>query len=144
MLQAAGLAMLARTARKKRDLSIVCYTGFTLEQLRQNPPGPGIADLLSEVDVLIDGLYVASLNDDRGLRGSRNQRVHYLSDRLRGVDFARCARTMEIHILDGEVLFVGVPSKTALTSFLSFIEKLDAVQMPLYPLLGEDDIHQHS
>jgi anaerobic ribonucleoside-triphosphate reductase activating protein len=120
MLQAAGLAMLAQIARKKRDISIICYTGFTLEQLQQNPPGPGVSGLLSEVDVLIDGLYIAALNDNRGLRGSVNQRVHFLSDRLKGFDFENCPRTMEIHISGGEALLVGIPSKAGLTAFLNF------------------------
>lgn len=126
MLQAAGLALLARTARQKRpDISIICYTGFTLEQLRQNPPGPGVAELLSEIDVLIDGHYIASLNDNRGLRGSVNQRVHYLSDRLRGFDFEKCSRNTEIHVMDGEILLVGVPSEAVSNSFLNLAELID-------------------
>jgi anaerobic ribonucleoside-triphosphate reductase activating protein len=40
MLQPAGLAKLAQIARKKKDISIICYTGFTLEQLIKNPQPP--------------------------------------------------------------------------------------------------------
>ncbi len=125
MLQAAGLALLAKTARKKRDISIICYTGFTLEQLQQNPPGPGVKDLLSEIDVLIDGPYIPSLNDDKGLRGSSNQRIHFLTDRLKNFDFQTSPRTTEIHVLNGEVLLVGIPSKITLTAFHKFVQKLN-------------------
>lgn len=117
MLQAAGLAALARLARKKRELSIICYTGFTLEQLRLNPPGPGVDDLLGEVDVLIDGPYVAALNDNQGLRGSTNQHVHYLTHRLRGVDFINGPRRVEVQVREGHVLLVGIPSTWQLAAF---------------------------
>jgi anaerobic ribonucleoside-triphosphate reductase activating protein len=117
MLQAAGLAAVARLARRRRELSIICYTGFTLEQLRARPPGPGVEDLLGEIDVLIDGPYVAALNDRRGLRGSANQRVHHLTDRLRGFDFERAPRRIEIHLRDDYALLVGIPTSEQLKAF---------------------------
>jgi anaerobic ribonucleoside-triphosphate reductase activating protein len=109
MLQAAGLARLARLARRQRDLSVICFTGFQKAALETNPPGPGVADLLQEVDVLIDGPYITRLNDNQGLRGSQNQRIHYLTDRLSGCDLERVPRRAEIQLSDGHALLVGVP-----------------------------------
>ena len=111
MLQAAGLARLARYSRQKHNFSVICFTGFTLERLRHTAPGPGVTALLAEVDVLIDGLYVAARNDSRGLRGSTNQRVHYLTDRITppDYDFVQQPRQVEIHVSDGAALLVGVP-----------------------------------
>lgn len=86
MLQAAGLARLARLARMQRDLSIICYTGFQKTGLEHNPPGPGVFELLDQVDVLIDGPYIARLSDHHGLRGSLNQKIHYLTGRLKCTD----------------------------------------------------------
>jgi anaerobic ribonucleoside-triphosphate reductase activating protein len=123
MLQAAGLAAVARLARRRRELSIICYTGFTLEQLRARPPGPGVEDLLGEIDVLIDGTYVAALNDRRGLRGSANQRVHHLTDRLRGFDFERAPRRIEIHLRDDYALLVGIPTSEQLKAFEQAFER---------------------
>ena len=123
MLQAAGLAAVARLARRRRELSIICYTGFTLEQLRARPPGPGVEDLLGEIDVLIDGPYVAALNDRRGLRGSANQRVHHLTDRLRGFDFERAPRRIEIHLRDDYALLVGIPTSEQLKAFEQAFER---------------------
>jgi anaerobic ribonucleoside-triphosphate reductase activating protein len=117
MLQAAGLAAVARLARRQRELSIICYTGFTLEQLRARPPGPGVEDLLAEIDVLIDGPYVAALNDQRGLRGSINQTVHYLTNRLRGNDFTSSPRRIEIHLREDHTLLVGIPTSEQLMAF---------------------------
>lgn len=109
MLQAAGLAQVARLARSKRDLNIICFTGFIRAQLEAVPPGPGVVDLLDQVDVLIDGPYIARLNDNLGLRGSRNQKIHYLTDRLAGVDLEGQARKAEVVLTDGQAMMVGVP-----------------------------------
>lgn len=109
MVQAAGLARLAWLARSQRDLSIICFTGYLRGQLESQPPFPGVADLLEQVDVLIDGPYIDRLNDNQGLRGSKNQRIHYLTDRLRGYDFNQINRSAEIHVTDGHAMMVGVP-----------------------------------
>lgn len=109
MLQARGLARLVKIARQSRELSVVCYTGFTLEALRTRPPGPGVEELLAETDVLIDGPYVEPLNDGRGLRGSANQRIHFLTDRLKGEDFVTTPRRVEVHLGEGWLMLVGIP-----------------------------------
>ena len=112
MLQASALARLVRMARRRRDLDVICFTGFQRSQLERTPPFPGISDLLNEVDVLIDGPYIARLNDNIGLRGSSNQRIHYLSDRLRGADLEHWNRRSEICLLEGQAVMVGVPPLT--------------------------------
>lgn len=111
MQQAAALAEMVRNARDQRDVSVICYSGYTLGELRENPPAPGTADLLGEIDVLIDGPYQAAANDGQGLRGSANQVVHFLTDRLSGFSdtFVTSPRAAEIRIRDREVLLVGVP-----------------------------------
>jgi anaerobic ribonucleoside-triphosphate reductase activating protein len=109
MLQAPGLARLARAARQVRELNIICFSGFTLSHLKRVPPGPGVDDLLEQVDVLIDGPYIEQLNDNRGLRGSSNQQVHFLTDRLKGYDLAGEPRRAEIRLQNGEAMLVGVP-----------------------------------
>ncbi len=126
MLQAVGLAQLIKLTRQQRDLSLICFSGFTLEQLQQNPPGTGVKELLSEIDVLIDGQYIAEKNDNQGLRGSSNQRIHFLTDRIApdDYDFQFGKRKVEIYIQDGETLLVGVPSKGVLESFDTAIENI--------------------
>jgi anaerobic ribonucleoside-triphosphate reductase activating protein len=111
MLQAAGLAHLARLARARRNLNIICFSGFSLAHLLRMPPGPGVDNLLSEVDVLIDGPYIDRFNDNRGLRGSSNQRIHYLTDRLTDIDLASQPRKAEVTLFEQEIMLVGVPPK---------------------------------
>jgi anaerobic ribonucleoside-triphosphate reductase activating protein len=116
MEQAAGLAALARLARQHRDLDLICFTGYRYERLLGNPPNPGVSELLAEVDVLIDGPYVQSLNDSVGLRGSSNQRVIHLTSRLKDYDFETGARKIEINVRDGELAFTGIPTPGILSA----------------------------
>lgn len=118
MRQAAGLARTAALARAGRELTLICFTGYRLERLRNHPPAPGVPELLAAVDVLIDGRYVAAFNNGRGLRGSTNQRVHYLSDRIRpgDYDFENRPRTVEVAISASELTIIGIPPNGLLDS----------------------------
>jgi anaerobic ribonucleoside-triphosphate reductase activating protein len=121
MLQAAALAELARCARSVRDVTLIVFSGFRLAELLRQPPGPGVADLLDQADVLIDGRYVAVRNDERGLRGSSNQRVHLLTGRLSDSLAALTAgpRRTEIRLRPASALLVGVPAAPAVRAFAS-------------------------
>jgi len=112
MLQAEGLYELIKTIRCQKPLSVICYTGFTLEQLKEARDHK-IDAFLSEVDVLIDGLYVEELNDNKGLRGSSNQQVHFLSGIYKDFaeDFINRKRDIEIHLFDNYYLMVGIKPK---------------------------------
>jgi anaerobic ribonucleoside-triphosphate reductase activating protein len=119
MEQAAELAAVVRAARRQRDLTLICFSGYRLAVLRARPPGPGVADLLSEVDVLVDGLYIQSRNDDRGLRGSDNQQVHQLTGRLEafGPLLTSGPRRSEIRLRGRSALLVGVPASAVAEVF---------------------------
>ena len=72
MYQAAGFAELARAIRRRTNKDIWCFTGFRFEDLIQHDQ----RELLEQLDVLVDGPYVASLRDpDLLFRGSSNQRI---------------------------------------------------------------------
>ena len=62
---------------KERGLNIIMYSGFTLEQLNQmGEKDAAMADLLAELDYLIDGRYEEAQRDLTLLfRGSKNQRI---------------------------------------------------------------------
>lgn len=78
--QAGPLALLIDLVRARRDLSVLAYTGFTLEHLRRR----GTDDqrrLLGRLDLLIDGPYLAHRHADLRWRGSANQRIHRLTGR---------------------------------------------------------------
>jgi anaerobic ribonucleoside-triphosphate reductase activating protein len=75
--QPEGLNALVKALRSKNCPHIVCYSGYTLEVLREKAvKQPAIGAALNEIDVLIDGAYVESLSSSAGLwTGSGNQRV---------------------------------------------------------------------
>lgn len=110
-MQASALVEMCNYLRRERsDISIISYSGFTLRQLREKSDESIDAYLLL-LDVLIDGQYVESLNDNKGFRGSSNQVVHFLTDKHRGQKelFTQRDRDTEIHLRDSSVLSVGVP-----------------------------------
>jgi anaerobic ribonucleoside-triphosphate reductase activating protein len=80
-LQASALALLARLVRAA-DRTVVSYSGFTLAELRSGVV-PGAAELLAELDVLIDGPFEPARSAPLPWRGSRNQQVHFLTPRHR-------------------------------------------------------------
>ncbi len=68
------LAELARMAHGK-GLNITTYTGYRYEELLQMQD-QGVAALLGQTDVLIDGLFLLEEKDlTLAFRGSRNQRI---------------------------------------------------------------------
>ena len=119
MTQASALAGVIGHGRRMRELTLICFTGFRLAELRARPPDPGVAALLAQTDVLIDGRYVAARNDGRGLRGSDNQRIHFLSGRLTaaGAELASGPRRAEIRLSGSSAMLVGVPSRAVMETF---------------------------
>lgn len=74
MMQAKALCEIASAAREK-GLNVWCYTGYTLEALEQEGNAERMR-LLSLVDVLVDGPYLAHERSlDLLYRGSKNQRL---------------------------------------------------------------------
>lgn len=73
MEQSAGFAELARKLRQHGIKDIWCYTGRIYEDLCDLPE---TLELLKQVDVLVDGPYVAAeRNEELLFRGSANQRL---------------------------------------------------------------------
>lgn len=118
MLQAAALSELFTYLRQHCDLSIMCFTGFALEQL-QAKSSPAINQVLTLIDVLIDGLYIPELNDNKGWRGSSNQVIHFFTPRHLPETslFTERKRDVEIHMRDESALLVGVPPHNFSTNF---------------------------
>lgn len=134
MSQASELAFLVRLVRQQRDVDVLCYTGYTLEEIiKKNQPD--MLDFLNHIDVLIDGPYIQELNDGRGLRGSSNQRVHFLTGRMKEFDFENEPRRGEIRIQeDMSLVYVGVPApevyQALKTVKMTFPSSTDFLQNP--------------
>lgn len=106
--QAATLAELAKKL-KASGLSVMSFSGFTLEELQSQKAPSGSKELLEQLDILIDGPYVESLaiNCPDSPVSSRNQKVRvFNSDFQDKITWA--SDQIEIHILkDGSRIVTG-------------------------------------
>jgi anaerobic ribonucleoside-triphosphate reductase activating protein len=78
-----ALLALVRALRSRACRHILCYSGYTHRELQRRARLlPAIGAVLGEIDMLIDGPYVAALADGAGpWTGSANQRVLALKTR---------------------------------------------------------------
>lgn len=109
--QAGALADLCEVIRRKSDLSLMSYTGLSLEHL-QKAGSEDQGRLLSHLDILVDGRFVKSLAGSFLWRGSSNQRIHILTERHRewGTRVEEPGAGVEVHIRsNGAVFWAGVP-----------------------------------
>lgn len=113
--QAGPLAEFASACREA-GMSVMAYSGYTLEELRASAD-PGVAALLAACDLLVDGRYVESLRaTDARWVGSSNQRMHFLTGRYSPSDPRfREPNTLEIRVSAGGVSINGWPVTGAST-----------------------------
>jgi anaerobic ribonucleoside-triphosphate reductase activating protein len=125
MLQAEGLsALIDEVHLHQPHFTVICYTGFRLEQL-QRDNNPARLALLQRIDVLIDGVYLQDQNYDIGLRGSSNQCVHFLSGVYteQAEQFTQASRRLEFHLSNPDnVLMVGIPPRQLPEHFNTFLK----------------------
>jgi anaerobic ribonucleoside-triphosphate reductase activating protein len=99
---------------RERNLSVMVFSGFTLEEARSLPE-PAVAELLALTDILVDGPYLREQPETRRRWiGSANQRVHFLSDRYRADDPRwLLPNTLEVRLRGSEVTVNGFPARSA-------------------------------
>ena len=103
--------------KRHRDIGVIIYTGFTIDELKQSE---GKMDLLSVIDVLIDGRYIKELDDNRAYVGSSNQVIHYISSRYESIGkdyYSASKRRAEIKLTGTHAVLIGVPSHNVLTAW---------------------------
>jgi anaerobic ribonucleoside-triphosphate reductase activating protein len=107
---------------KKSGLSVITFTGYTIEEIRESPR-PGWAELLNVTDLLIDGPFVRELADtSRPWVGSSNQRYHFLTPRYRHIEknIADIPNRLEVRILpNGMVSINGLIATDDLKKYIS-------------------------
>lgn len=118
--QAAALARALAPVRLG-GLSIMIYTGHTLEDLRRSD-APGVGSLLALCDILVDGPFLEEQYEQSLVwRGSLNQRILLLSDRYSEEEIeralARQRRAVSISIgARGDISVSGAQSPEAARS----------------------------
>lgn len=122
-LQSNVLFNLIRKIKKQRDIGVIAYSGFTLDELRQDNE---MSLLLTEIDILIDGRYIKELDDNRAYVGSSNQIIHYLSSRYTNIGkeyYGASKRRAEIKLTGTRAILIGVPSHNVLKTWQDIKEK---------------------
>lgn len=104
--QAKDLVSLVKGIRKK-DLSIIIFTGFSIEELK-NSKNRIYQEILKNIDILIDGKYIENLRSfNIPMIGSDNQRFHFLTGRYSMIDIPE--NRIEIRINpDGSLFYNGM------------------------------------
>jgi anaerobic ribonucleoside-triphosphate reductase activating protein len=99
---------------KARGLSVMVFSGYTLEEIQQRPE-PVVHELLACTDILVDGPFRAELPEaKRRWIGSANQRIHFLSSRYAADDPCwQRPNTLEIRLAHNEVAINGFPARSA-------------------------------
>ncbi|MBR6059179.1 MAG: radical SAM protein [Victivallales bacterium] len=120
----AALCEFLRLVREdKRDLGVILFTGYRLNELEKN----GKNDIIQYIDVLVDGPYVDELNDGFGLCGSSNQRIHFLTSRYEGMQdifFGSGGRNLEFDVdMYNNVIINGIPARGFLEGFTQKIHE---------------------
>jgi anaerobic ribonucleoside-triphosphate reductase activating protein len=113
LAHAAGAASLAREVRG-RMLTVMVFSGYTLEEIRQMPD-PAVHELLAHTDILVDGPYIRELPDTRRRWiGSTNQRIHFFTERYRADDPCwRSPNTLEVRLQGSQLTVNGFPAPAA-------------------------------
>lgn len=129
-LQIEALHEIISFAKKKKNLGVIIYTGYTMIELK-NLKDPLVDDILSSLaDIIIDGEYVEELNDGGALKGSSNQNVNFITKRYIGYRelYESNSRNIQIKINGGTALLIGIPEKSTLAVWKNLTEPLKPVQ----------------
>lgn len=111
MCQAPALSHLIDRVRAKRDMSVLCYTGYEFAWLMSRGT-ESQRQLLYRLDLLIDGEYIAERHTDLQWRGSDNQRLHVLSPRHADLMADGAERGIRVEFslgADGSIYWMGIP-----------------------------------
>ncbi|SCN23517.1 Pyruvate formate-lyase 1-activating enzyme [Clostridium sp. N3C] len=106
--QVEELYILLQELRKLRFEDILVYTGYDFNTIEKN-----YSKALPYIDVLIDGVYIDELNDNLGIRGSSNQKIHILNEKLydkyKSLESAK--RCRQNFVYGNKIISVGIPNR---------------------------------
>jgi len=131
--QARALASLAARLRDT-GLSVMAYSGFTLDQLLAGVAPDALA-LLNACDLLMDGPYLRGSATQKPWRGSDNQQLIALSDRYATEQIAAwnqpVGQSFELRVApDGTLEVLGIPPMDLVASFPARVSAATGTRPP--------------
>lgn len=111
-LQAKSLANFLKLLKEKLpEINVIVFSGYTLMELKRFN-SEAINYILSNIDVLIDGVFEENKFDNERVAGSKNQNIYHLGDRrLEDADFTRHGGDIIIRAKELRFVRTGVPRK---------------------------------
>lgn len=103
--QADQILELLTLVRKKTDLSILLFTGFSFEEVEQMPC---FKRLQSVIDVMIAGRYIARNPQPSSFARSANKTIHYFSSRYGEADLEIVPVSEVVISPSGELALTGI------------------------------------
>lgn len=114
---------LIKVIKENTDLDIIIYTGYKLNDLIKKYGN----EFCEYIDILIDGEYIEELDHGEELRGSSNQKIHFLSNKYKKAVLKleeSQKREIQFDILGNNELFmIGIPPKGFYEKLLKELKK---------------------
>ncbi|ALA95533.1 4Fe-4S single cluster domain-containing protein [Leptotrichia sp. oral taxon 212] len=114
---------LIKAIKENTDLDIIIYTGYKLNELIKKYGN----EFCEYIDILIDGEYIEELDHGEELRGSSNQKIHFLSNKYKKAVLKleeSQKREIQFDILGNNELFmIGIPPKGFYEKLLKELKK---------------------
>ena len=106
-LQVKELISLVDRLSEKVNKDILIYTGFTMHELESRYPYE-IDFIKSKVSVIIDGEYIAVMDNGKGLMGSENQKIYVYSNFEKYKNIRSCERRSQSFLYNGKIILIGI------------------------------------
>lgn len=87
---------------------ILVFSGYTLEELKSQN-NESINSVLNTCSALIDGPYMKDLNDNKGLRGSSNQKCYVFKYKDKYAEIEKAERVLQNILYSNKVITIGIP-----------------------------------
>lgn len=100
-----ALARLFEKIRRQTNLSILVFSGYTMEEIKRFPR---IEMFLEHIDVMIAGRYDQNRRIASGLIGSSNKTIHFLTERYSQHDLDDIPQAEVVLSSDGTISLSGI------------------------------------
>ena len=103
--QAPALAAFLGAIKEKSQLSVLVFSGFTWDEIVRIPRS---AEILAHIDILLAGRYQAENRLARGLLGSSNKKVYFLTPKYSVGDLVIIPEAEILIGPDGTIISTGI------------------------------------
>lgn len=109
----------ASTSKQVAGLSVLMYTGYTVDELKQKGMYTKLSHLL---DAVVAGRYDVNNHTGQALKGSENQQIIVFSDKHTESELSGNDNLIEVVIDSGEVRMTGFPTKGLIKELRTSLE----------------------